>query len=201
MLDHLVLATPDLVGTVDLVHLLSGVRPVPGGRHDAWGTANYLLGLGEQTFLEIIGPDPDRVAEPTVFGLGTLTGPSLMTWAARATDIDASVAAARARGVDPGTPQAMGRVTTDGRRLSWRLTPPGTGVVPFLIDWGDTAHPAGNLPVAPLVELHAMSPDPEPLRTTLAALDVTLPVRPANRVGLRSVIHGRNGEFELITGS
>ncbi|MCK2238803.1 MULTISPECIES: VOC family protein [unclassified Crossiella] len=199
MLDHLVLATPDLAGTVDLIHLLSGDRPVPGGRHVEFGTANYLLGLGEQAYLEIIGPDPAREAEPTIFGLGTLTGPSLVTWAARTTDIDASVAAARARGADPGTPQAMGRLTTDGRQLSWRLTPPGAGVVPFLIDWGGTTHPARNLPMATLVELHAWSPDPDPLRATLAALDEALPIRPANRVGLRAVVHGRKGQFDLTT--
>ncbi|MFD6156376.1 VOC family protein [Nocardia sp. NPDC060256] len=149
-LDHLVLATPDLPDAVATVTRLLGVAPVPGGRHGGRGTRNFLLGLGDGGYLEIIGPDDDQPAPalPRPFGVDGLAEPRLVTWAARVPDIDAAVTEARATGYDPGEASGMSRETPDGQVLRWRLTlaHDHTGVVPFLIDWGATAHPSESLP-------------------------------------------------------
>ncbi|GAA2729262.1 VOC family protein [Streptomyces nogalater] len=181
LLDHLVLATPDLGATVADFARRTGVTPVPGGSHPALGTRNHLVGLGGRSYLEIIGPDPEQ-PEPTgprPFGVGRLAGPTVLTWAISPPDLDAAIARARARGVDPGAPREMSRRTPDGTVLRWRLTGTDAGgapdPVPFLIDWGDSRHPAASgLPVAPLLAVSASVPDPEAVRLRLAALGTSL---------------------------
>jgi hypothetical protein len=102
----------------------------------------------------------------------------VLAWAIRPPDLDAAVAAARARGHDPGEVRPMSRHRPDGTLLRWRLTDGEhpAGLVPFLIDWGASAHPASGLPVAPLRSLAASAPDPGPVRPLLAALGVELPL-------------------------
>jgi len=46
VLDHIVLAVPDLAEGAAGFARLTGVRPVRGGRHADLGTANFLVGLG-----------------------------------------------------------------------------------------------------------------------------------------------------------
>jgi hypothetical protein len=184
-LDHLVLATPDLAATVAEFTRRTGVTPAPGGVHLGRGTRNHLVGLGGRSYLEIIGPDPEQPepAEPRPFGVDVLTGPRTLTWAISPPDLDAAIAAARARGYDPGPAHPMSRRTPDGTVLRWRLTGGGrahpSGLVPFLIDWGDSRHPADSgLPVTPLLEMSGTVPDPQEVRGPLAALNTALPLTP-----------------------
>ncbi|MFI0264509.1 VOC family protein [Streptomyces sp. NPDC017056] len=206
VLDHLVLATPDLEQTAAQVAALTGVRPVPGGGHPGRGTRNVLLGLGDGAYLEIIGPDPGQPAPeaPRWFGIDVLTGPRLAHWAVRVRGIAGHVARARVLGYDPGEPVAMCRRTPDGGTLSWTLTPPrtGGGLVPFLLDWGDTPHPAaGELPVVPLRSFTGTHPDPATIRAELGALGATLTVEAGDEPGLTAVLDGRNGPVSVGVGA
>lgn len=190
-LDHLVYTTPVLEESVRLLTKQTGVRPVDGGPHEDLGTRNYLLGLGELRYLEIIGPDLDQPEpeRPRPFGIDDLTEPRLAAWAVRAADIEARVARSRAQGYDPGPIEPLSRRTPEGDVLRWRLTFPYDPVVPFLIDWGRTPHPARRLPVVPLTAFAATHPDPEEARTRLAALGVELDVG-AGAPGLVAVLGG-----------
>ncbi|GAA0943579.1 VOC family protein [Nonomuraea longicatena] len=202
-LDHLVYAVPDLLkGVADLVER-TGVAPVPGGAHPG-GTANYLLGLGEGAYLEVIGPDPDAGGErPRAFGLETLTAPALAAWAVRTGDLDQAVRRARAAGYDPGPAEPLSRRRPDGTLLEWRLTrredPAAVRPVPFLIDWGTTAHPADSgLPELSLVSFTATHPDPGALRRDLATVGATaLTVARGDTVALRAVLATPRGEVVL----
>src|SRR4051794_32302696 len=104
VLDHLVLATPDLAGAVRRFTERTGVVPARGGSHVGLGTANFLVDVGDGGYLEIIGPDPDAPDPdaPRPFGIDELTEPRVVTWAVRTDDIDALVAQARGAGYDPG---------------------------------------------------------------------------------------------------
>ncbi|MEU6964626.1 VOC family protein [Streptomyces chrestomyceticus] len=207
VLDHLVLATPDLEGTAAELAALTGVRPVPGGGHPGRGTRNALLGLGDGAYLEIIGPDPAQPAPeaPRWFGIDALRGPRLAHWAVRVHGIAGHVARARALGYDPGEPVTMSRRTPDGSTLSWTLTPPrtGGGLVPFLLDWGDAPHPAAGpgLPVVPLRAFSGTHPDPSTIRAELAALGATLAVETGDEPGLSAVLEGRNGPVSVGLGA
>jgi hypothetical protein len=203
VLDHLVLATPDLLTTTEVVAARTGVTPVAGGRHLGIGTANTLLGLGDGAYLEIIGPDPraEPGHAPRPFRIDELADARLVTWAVRPPDLDATLATARERGYDAGAPYPMQRRTDDGELLRWRLTRAeyerSDGLVPFLIDWGDTPHPTSRpLPEVRLREFTGTHPDPEAVRTLLSALGVRLDVTPGP-AGLYAVLDTPNGAVAL----
>lgn len=188
-LDHLVLATPDLAGAVARFSALTGVAPARGGSHTGLGTANFLVGLGGGAYLEIVGPDPDQdaPARPRPFGIDDLTTTRLVTWAVHPPGVDAVVAAARDAGYDPGDPFAMSRLTPTGETLRWRLTP-DRGVVPFLIDWGDTPHPTTRgLPAVGLRSFTLGHPDPALVRARLDALRLDVAVGRADAPSLDAV--------------
>ena len=89
-----------------------------------------------------------------------------------------------------------------GVLLSWRLTAPYPmpfdGVLPFVIDWGDTPHPAIDpaLPRVDLVGFTGAHPDPTATAAALAALGVHLPVTPGD-AGLTAVLAGPRGRITL----
>src|ERR1700704_5293260 len=92
-IDHLVYATPNLAAGVEQVEKLLGVKAAPGGQHPGAGTRNALIRLGELTYLEIIGPDPDQ-PKPALsrrFGIDDLKSSGLVTWAAKNVNLDALV--------------------------------------------------------------------------------------------------------------
>ncbi|MEV4107493.1 VOC family protein [Nonomuraea sp. NPDC049695] len=201
-LDHLVYAVPDLLAGVAAFAERTGVTPVAGGRHPG-GTANYLVGLGPTAYLEIIGPDPAAAGpRPRAFGLEALTEPRLARWAVRPGDIDATVRQARERGYDPGDVQPLSRRTPAGTLLEWRLTRwndvASINLVPFLIDWGTTAHPAASgLPQLGLASFTAVHPDPEALHRQLAALDAVLEVSKGQEPALEAVLDTPRGAVTL----
>lgn len=157
LLDHLVYAGPNLAEAVDEFEHLTGIRAEPGGPHVGRGTANHLVSFGPGgAYLEIIGPDPDQEdpTDPRAFGIDTLSGPRLVTFAIRPDEtetFEAVVTTIRAAGFSPGPIRAMSRTRPDGVELSWQLTSqrmldngalPDGGLVPFVIDWGSTPHPS-----------------------------------------------------------
>lgn len=203
-LDHLILAAPDVDQLAEEFAALAGVTPVLGGRHPLARTRNYLVGLGGAWYLELIGPDDPSSPDgpPDHFAIGTLTGPRLSAWVVRPDDIDATVAAARAAGYDPGDVRDRHRVKPDGSLLEWRLTPNRGdrfgGIGPALIDWRDSVHPtAGDLPQLGLVSLSATHPDPGVPQKALAALDVHLDVTPGTPAGLVAVLDTPRGRITL----
>ena len=179
-IDHLVYAGRDLIEALDMATITLGVEAEPGGQHLGLGTRNYLVNLGNQAYLEIIGPDPDQPEpeQPRPFGIDELEDPRLVAWAVRTDDIDAGVAGARDANVGLGEPIAMQRETTDGALLSWQLTPPSAGVIPFLIDWGPTRHPTESLPqAAELVGLRLETAERDEVKAAIKSLGVDVDVR------------------------
>jgi hypothetical protein len=207
MLDHLVYGTPDLARTIAEFTASTGIAPAVGGRHLGRGSRNVLVGLsiggrGPTAYLEIIGPDlehpPDSGSTPP-FGVADLTMPRLVTWAVHPSDPERTVSGAAAAGVDLGPLRPMSRRTAAGDVLAWRLAvaepAPFGGVLPFVIDWGTTVHPARNpeLPQATLRSLTATHPDPTALTQALQAMQVRLTVDdgPAQLVAVLDTPSGR----------
>lgn len=183
-----------------------GVRPAPGGRHPVFGTRNALLALGERAYLEVIGPDPEAAPASgrLPFGIARLDAPRLAAWAVAASNLDRCRPVALAAGYDPGFVQSGSRETPGGRRLEWQLLvrrdfdQPEGGLVPFLIDWGKSPHPAASAPSGcRLLELWAEHPAPDAVRVKLKALGTDLTLRPGPRPALRARIESPAGVVTL----
>ncbi len=173
VIDHLVYASGDLPSASAWIAELLGATPTPGGSHVGRGTRNELMSLGSTTYLEIIGPDPTQPTpdDPRPFGIDNLVEPSLVAWCVRpARPLDEVVAAARAIGIDFGVITSLSRRRPDGVLLEWEMTFPQLAgpfgcALPFLIDWGGSAHPTDTLDQAVrLVALDITHPDPHALR-------------------------------------
>jgi len=170
-LDHIVVAGARLEDGIDWVEQLLGVRPQPGGKHDAMGTHNAVLKLGARTYLEVIAIDPDGVTptRPRWFALDEPAmrarleaGPALITWVARCE----SLASACARVPDLGDILPMSRGD-----FRWKIAVPEDGslpwggVLPAAIQWeaepdGVALHPCDRVPPSDceLVELRLAHP-------------------------------------------
>lgn len=189
-IDHILFGTPDLAAGMDRIERLLGVRPVPGGRHPQYGTRNALAAIGPACYLEVMAPDPESSA-PTrgvLFGLPELAEPRLVSWVLRRPDIERAAADAGLGSVSGGR-----RERDDGSVVSWRLSDPYAdrlgGVVPFLIDWGHTPHPAESAPPAGrLVGLRIEHPAPERVRAVL------------DRLGVDSTVAGGSPGIEVVGG-
>jgi hypothetical protein len=204
MLDHIVYAVPDVAKAVADLEQRLGVRATPGGKHTGLGTHNALLALSENSYLEVIGPDPDQPppAGPRPFGLDTLTTPRLVTWLAKATNLDQQLAQARASGYDLGVPVPMHRDLPDGTRLEWRLAIPpqplGDGLVPVLIEWHTRQHPAKtSARGCHLVTLVGEHPQPETVRPLLEALGLSLEIRQGAAPALIATLDTPKGRVTL----
>ncbi len=179
MIDHLVLATPDVDATSAQIRRQWGVAVVAGGSHTGRGTRNALTGLGGRTYLEIVGPDAGQ-PEPAgtrPFGVDQLTQPSFVAWCARpAHPLDDVLARLAALGIDLGVATGMSRLRPDGVHLQWQLTfplldEPHRGALPFLIDWLDSPHPSASLPHdAQLMSLHIVHPQADLVGAVLAEI-------------------------------
>ncbi|HEX6444138.1 MAG TPA: VOC family protein [Streptosporangiales bacterium] len=202
LLDHLVYAAPDVDELVASFRDRTGIDPVLGGRHVGRNTRNYLVGLGGDAYLELIGPDDAATrADVTTFGINSLAAPRIVGWVVHPDDIEARVSAARAAGYDAGEIGPLSRRTPDGTLLEWRLTKDAPddrdGLVPRLIDWQESPHPTTTgLPEATLVSLVGFHPEPDAVRRDLDALGVELEVRPGEP-GFELVVDTPNGRVTL----
>jgi hypothetical protein len=153
-IDHIIVTAPSLEIGGAYVFGRLGVYPQKGGEHARMGTHNLLLSLGKSAYLEVIAINPaaPKPAVPRWFGLDDLAANAparLYTWAARSTDLAATVQAS-AEPMHPIVPMSRGA-------LNWLITSPRDdaathgGLTPTLIEWQTEAHPASTLPDAGLV--------------------------------------------------
>lgn len=203
-IDHLVYACPDLSATCAWVAETTGVAPAPGGQHPGMGTRNALLSLGGRTYLELIGPDPGQPVpgQPRTFGIDGLRLPSLRAWAAASSQMTDDLAVAERYGHRLSPPVEGRRRRPEGDELSWRMARPeapgaGPEVAPFLIDWGDSPHPAASAPEGLTLELCVLlSPAPRQVQEMLEALGLVGPweVVASPAPALRAELTGPGGQ-------
>ncbi len=162
-LDHLVVACATLDDGRAWCESTFGVAASPGGNHPKMGTHNLLIATSSarfpRSYIEIIAIDPEapEPTRPRWFELDEpslrakiASGPRLVHWVARSSDIEAAASAWRQAGFNPGAITDAERMTARGM-LRWRiaLTDGGVrhadGAVPLLIEWGDV-HPSDSLP-------------------------------------------------------
>jgi hypothetical protein len=203
-IDHIVYAVSDLESGMTEIEKLLGVRPVIGGRHPDFGTHNALLSLGPGTYLEIIAPDPSLPAPDhgLAFGISEDQPPGIVTWALRVDEIRAVAEGATAAGVPIGAVESGSREKPDGTVLSWQLSNPNAmpfdGAIPFLINWGDTPHPAATTPRGgDLLGIRIEHPEADEVRKALSALGMDIEVNKAATYSLIATIKTDHGIVEI----
>ncbi|HIA47042.1 MAG TPA: VOC family protein [Candidatus Hydrogenedentes bacterium] len=182
IIDHIVLATPDLDEAMEAFHAETGVMPIDGGPHAGGGTRNALVSFGHGAYLEIIAPDPKQSISGTRGEqFAQMPRSRLLHWAIRVNDLGGVADRARAAGLSPTAVIPMTRDQPDGTRLKWELMGIGGhehgGCVPFFIDWLKSLHPSEASPNVGMlnvlqIDVPSQSPlfkflDPRPLGVTM----------------------------------
>jgi len=181
-LDHIVFGCLNLEEGCNYISERTGITPAYGGVHEGRGTHNALLGLGDQTYLEIVAPDPAQASNeaPLWMNITPQYDLRIIGWAAKSDDLNKTVARAKLAQTRLGKIEAGSRKQSNGDLLSWHLTLPdfthGIGMIPFFVDWGQSTHPASSLPqLGQIEELSFSHSLPEKLSQHLAILETPLP--------------------------
>ncbi len=143
-IDHLVIAVADPDVAAAQLERELGLAATGAGRHEALGTFNRLVWLGD-SYLELIGSFDRALAAQSWIGTPTLraldAGGGLATWAIATDALDRDLAPLRATGSDLGIPINGERRRGDGALVRWRLSTPrrlGPTDPPFLIEHDET---------------------------------------------------------------
>jgi len=202
-IDHLIYTAPSLIQGMEMMEALLGVRPVKGGQHAHWGTHNALLSLGD-TYLEILAPDASLSEPKRGVWMSKYfdQAPQLSTWVLKTSNILELHHRAKAGGISLGDIENGQRARPDGSLLQWQLTDPYAlpydGALPFLIDWGQSRHPAASAPAAgQLVSLHIAHPAAKTISEKLKTLEIDVEVKPAKQFHLTAVIRTKKGMITL----
>jgi hypothetical protein len=137
-IDHVVLAVDDPDAAAATLAEKLGLDAAGGGRHEALGTFNRLVWLGD-SYLELIGVFDRELAASSWIGRPVLEalerGGGLATWAVAVDDLDRQLTWLPPDAAFAG-PFDGERVRPDGRVVRWRLAhPPALSpTTPFLIE-------------------------------------------------------------------
>lgn len=145
-IDHLAIAVSDPDEAIEeLASVLGLPAGTSGGRHEAWGTRNRLLWLGD-TYIELVTVFDATLAEQSWLGRPTLRalerrGAEAIAWAISTDDLDLDRAAMNAGGAALGPATAGERRRRGGQVVRWRLALPGAVDLghPFLIEHDPSA--------------------------------------------------------------
>jgi hypothetical protein len=135
-IDHAIYAVRDFQTAARRLWDEFGLAAVPGGRHEGWGTANWIVPLG-QSYIELIGVEDEQEASQTFLGKHLLSvlreGERFIGWVVRPDSFDDAVERA---GLEAGEGS---RHRPDGTTIRWRSA--GVEVtmedpsLPFFIEW------------------------------------------------------------------
>lgn len=144
-IDHVVIAVVDPNEAASQLEQELGLLSTGGGRHDAMGTHNRLVWLGD-SYVELIGVFDRALAESSWIGLPAMrvldAGGGLTTWAIATDELDVDLARLHAIGSILSEPMAGERRRPDGAVARWRCAVPqslGPSEPPFLIEHDPTS--------------------------------------------------------------
>jgi hypothetical protein len=201
-IDHLVWYCSDLDLGRRMIASKSDWPPAYGGEHPGEGTANWLLGLGPETYLEILGRDPAQQEASLDPAIRSLSGHGLYHWAVSGLDLGILQKRAGKAGLAGSELVSGGRRKPDGSRLSWTCfglqDHPFGALVPFFIDWRDSDHPARTAPRgAHLARFEVSTPDPGGLQRLYDVLGLEIEIRRLPEAGLAATLEAGRGRIEL----
>ena len=201
-IDHLVWYNSDLAEGRRFFSERMDCQPLYGGEHPGGGTANAVMALGPETYLEILGRDPRQSANTLDAEVKNLSGSGLYHWAVGGVNLQRLAKRARLAGLEAGPLVPGGRVKPDGSWLGWTcwgLRDHGFGsLVPFCIDWRGNEHPAVSAPHGgKLASLEVHCPQPDELRRLFDVLDLAIVVKASETPSVVAVLESGKGLVEL----
>jgi hypothetical protein len=176
-----------------------GLKSVEGGRHPGWGTANWIVPLGD-SYLELIAVVDEHEAASDAFGrwvagASTPAG-SPVGWAVRPDNFDETAARLELQ-VEEGS-----RTRPSGERIEWRSAGIDTAVtrpgLPFFIQWPNLAVYPG-LTAAPMAAIARLeiACDTDELSAWLGDHSLPLDVRAGDAGVTAVVLDGPRGPITL----
>jgi len=204
-IDHIIWATSDLATACEQFADMSGIRPKFGGKHSDGLTENSLVRLGDRRYLEILAAQPGAdLSDPWVKFCADSHEPRLMTYCLNPpSPMDALAKAAADQGLSETNIYDGGRMTPDGKELSWTLCAPEDPAygffMPFFIDWGGEHHPSTDAPDGiTIADFQVGHPDADGLNTHLRALGLPAAVNTAPKPTLTLVLNTPKGAITLV---
>ena len=202
-IDHILWAAPDLDEGERLFERLTGVTPAHGGVHPGFGTRNSLAALDRGAYFEILAPDPTQDGTGNRGGrIAALKRPGLLTFAIASDALDVLKATALAEGLTVKGPTLRRRATPSGAELNWRILYLEHALfgesIPFVIDWGATAHPSVSTPPGcGLKSFAALHPDAQRLAALYGRLGLPVAVKRAIEPGFVAELETPFGDAVL----
>ena len=180
-IDHVILGINDLEKGMKTFNDQSGVMPKFGGFLPAFGTHNALISLGNNSYLEIIAPQPNLDPVDSAFGgLEKYAALTPIGWALQVEDLQEVVNQLNNNkithsGIKPGA-----RKTSNRGWLRWHTVflknAQKLSINPFFIKWEtDSAHPSLTEPAGcSLNSVEVTKGKHEYLNNIIHAMDVKI---------------------------
>ncbi|GAA0452478.1 VOC family protein [Alkalibacillus silvisoli] len=151
--DHLVIHSYNPKKHQEMFSTFHHLTGLPGGKHEQWGTYNYLAFMENNSYIEWLGIEHEEQASQSDNPLiqqtykankNHIEGP--IQFALRVNYLDDYINSFNQKGIEYAGPFPGSRQKLDGTRLDWRMLfpkPSSEGSpIPFLIEWSGE----GNLP-------------------------------------------------------
>ncbi|UJL47014.1 VOC family protein [Virgibacillus sp. NKC19-16] len=206
-IDHIVVAAKDPAQAAHDFGKKYHVTTIEGGKHDNWGTYNYLAYLENECYIEWIGifdeGIADKSANPLIQQLASafrINFEGVMQFALRTESMDEYIKHFDAKHIAYTGPIPGSRARPDGSALQWRmLFPESNKQLPFLIEWSNGKNMPQNERVLNKQHLHSITfgVEDQELLNHIYQLDVV-----NNKVELKNGIlrieNSENLTFELV---
>jgi len=153
VIDHIVLGTSDLDRALEDFESLTGAKPVMVVSLNGLGTKSARIAFNSCSFLEIIGPDPKQSSRPLGDKLGAIPEGKMIPihYAVRHRKAPQMKESEFAEMGFPECDQVTMVAKDRGLPWTWDLVfmegHEDAGLVPYFVNWRDSHHASGRLPV------------------------------------------------------
>lgn len=173
VLDHIVLAAPDLEPAILEFQEKTGIEPRIAGSIKGLGIKTARVSFEGSCYLEIIAPDPEKGGPiGTLLRASGLTGLKPFHWAIRNTKTGELSGPFKKIGYTPDCISMFG-AREDGTPRKWEMLylygHKLKGMCPFFINWDNSDHPCETMPVVgDLVHVKVTAPADDMIHQLIA---------------------------------
>jgi hypothetical protein len=177
VIDHIVLAAPDLEEAMTQFEKMTGIAPKVAGSINGLGIKCARISFNDSSYIEIIAPDPKQAGPIGQLlkaqGIKELTPFHFAIRSSRAEDLKDEVKQfgyvpdhiTMFGGQKDGTPKKWEMLFLYGHKMG--------GVCPYFINWANSDHPCATLPVVgKLKKFTIRAPEEDPVHKLFDHVDV-----------------------------